>query len=58
MSLGLRRRLDPLADLRRLDEQVVAAELLEDRHQARVEEAELEQHQERQRAVDARWSSA
>src|SRR4029450_8491498 len=31
---------------------VVAAELLDDRQQARVEEADLEEHEERQRPVD------
>src|SRR6476661_3053134 len=31
---------------------LVTGELLEDRQQARVEEADLEEHQERQRAVD------
>src|SRR5215218_3388609 len=37
----------------RAQRHVVAAELLDDRQQARVEETDLEQHQERQRAVDA-----
>src|SRR5688500_544579 len=37
----------------RAQRHVVAAELLHDRKQARVEEADLEQHEERQRAVDA-----
>src|SRR5690349_17589231 len=37
----------------RAERHVVAAELLHDRQEAGVEEADLEQHQERQRAVDA-----
>src|SRR5688500_18839802 len=37
----------------RAQRHVVAAELLHDREQTGVEEADLEQHQERQRAVDA-----
>src|SRR3954467_5602006 len=37
----------------RAQRHVVAAELLDDREEARVEEADLEEHQERQRAVDA-----
>src|SRR4029453_3641841 len=36
----------------RAQRHVVAAELLDDREEARVEEADLEQHEERQRAVD------
>src|SRR5215510_13721421 len=37
----------------RAQRHVVAAELLDDREQAGVEEADLEEHEERQRAVDA-----
>src|SRR6188768_1008742 len=36
----------------RAQRHVVAAELLEDREEARVEEADLEEHQERQRTVN------
>src|SRR5215831_15771698 len=43
---------DPLLGDFRRHFVAVARELLQDREQARVEEADLEEHQERQRAVD------
>src|SRR5262245_60501460 len=42
-----------LARRLRAQRDIVTAELLDDREQPSVEEADLEQHQERQRAVDA-----
>ena len=50
--VGSRRRLLTIRDLR-LQHDAVAGELLDDREQAGVEEADLEEHEERQRAVDA-----
>src|SRR5438128_807845 len=39
-------------NLRRFDEEIAPAGLLEDREESGVEEPELKQHEERQRAVD------